>query len=78
MPNHRLQFDFTEETLKELDTLREETGLPTRAALMRYALKFLRWTLQETQEKGDFLLLKKSGKVREVVSPFWTVSRKSV
>lgn len=52
MAKHRLQFDFDEEALKELDTLREETGFPTRAELIRHALKFFQWTVDETKKKA--------------------------
>ena len=67
----RLQFDFTEESLRELDELREITGLPTRAELVRHALRLLQWTIDETANKGATVLLEKDGKIREVVFPFW-------
>ena len=73
MAKHRLQFDFSDESLKELDGLREATGLTNRAELIRQALRFLQWTLTETQENAATLLLEKNGKLREVVFPFWTV-----
>ena len=72
---HRLQFNLNEDALRELDTLREETGLPTRAELIRHALKFLQWTLEETKKKDATLLIEKNGKAREVVFPFWTVTK---
>lgn len=71
---HRLQFDFSEEALKELDQLRDMTNLPNRAELVRQALRFLQWAYTETQEKNASLLLERDGKLREVVFPFWTVS----
>jgi hypothetical protein len=67
----RLQFDFTEEGLRELDELQEATGLPTRAELIRHALRLLQWTIEETANKGATLLLEKEGRIREVVFPFW-------
>jgi len=76
MAKQRLQFDFDETAVKEIDELREATALPNRAELVRQALRFLRWTLDETR-KGGTLLIEKDGKVREVIFPFWTVSSAS-
>ena len=67
---HRLQLDFAEDSLKELDQLKEVTGLPNRAEVIRQALRLLQWTIQETEVKGATLLLEKNGKQREVVFPF--------
>jgi len=73
MAKQRLQFDFDETAVKEIDELREATAMPNRAELIRQALRFLQWTLDETR-KGGTLLIEKDGKVREVIFPFWTVS----
>lgn len=74
----RLQFDFTDESLRELDQLQEMAGAPTRAELIRQALRLLRWTLDETTNKGATILLEKEGKIREVVFPFQTQGTKTV
>lgn len=71
MTKHRLQFDFTDDALNELDKLRELTGLPNRAELIRHALRFFQWMLNETREKKASVLLEKDGKLREIVLPFW-------
>ena len=76
MAKHRLQFDFDDVAIKEIDQLREATALPNRAELIRQALRFLQWTLDETN-KGATLLIEKNGNVREVIFPFWTVSTSS-
>jgi hypothetical protein len=73
MAKHRLQFDFDDVAIKEIDELRESTALPNRAELIRHALRFLQWTLDETK-KGGTLLIEKDGKLREIIFPFWTVS----
>jgi metal-responsive CopG/Arc/MetJ family transcriptional regulator len=70
---HRLQLDFAEEPLRELDQLKDRTGLPNRAEVIRQALRLLQWTIQETEDKGAILLLEKNGKQREVVFPFMSV-----
>jgi metal-responsive CopG/Arc/MetJ family transcriptional regulator len=67
---HRLQLDFTEEALKELDNLKDFSGLPNRAEVIRQALRLLQWTIEETQDNGAKILLEKDGKQREVFFPF--------
>ena len=69
---YRLQLDFNDVALKEIDKLRAATALPSRAELIRQALRFLQWTLDETR-KGSTLLIEKNGKLREVIFPFWTI-----
>lgn len=73
MGKHRLQFDFNEEALQELDELLKETNLPSRAELIRQALRLLQWSHSETK-KGATLLIEKEGKIREIVFPFWPVT----
>ena len=68
----RLQFDFSEEALNEVDRLRAMTGFTTRAELIRHALRFLQWAVDETSTKGATLLVEKDGNQREVIFPFWT------
>lgn len=70
MTTHRLQFDFSEEALKELDNLKAQTKLPTRAELVRQSLHFLQWMLEQHQT-GSAILVEKHGKIREVIFPFW-------
>jgi len=72
MTKHRLQFDFNEAALRELDELQSATSLPTRAELIRQALRLLQWMFTETQQNRATILIEKGGKTREVVFPFWT------
>jgi len=74
MDKKRLQLDITEEALTELDQLRESTGLPSRAEVIRQALRLLYWANIETQERDATLLIEKDGKMRQIVFPFWPVS----
>jgi metal-responsive CopG/Arc/MetJ family transcriptional regulator len=74
MTKHRLQFDFSEEALRQLDELKDTAGVATRADLIRHALRWLQWTLTETQKNKATLLVEKNGQVREVVLPFLTGS----
>jgi hypothetical protein len=69
MEKRRLQFDFTEEAVEELDELQQLTHLPTRVEAIRHALRFLRWAVDETRN-GGMLCIERDGKIREVI-PFW-------
>lgn len=45
----RLQFDFPDERVKELDALVERTGLKTRAQLINSALTLFEWAVRERE-----------------------------
>ncbi len=65
----KLQFDFTEEAVAELDELQRLTRLSTRVDAIRHALRFLRWAVDETRN-GGALCIERDNKIREVI-PFW-------
>ena len=65
----KLQFDFTEEAVEEIDELQQLTHLPTRVETIRHALRFLRWAVDETRGGGT-LCIERDDKIREVI-PFW-------
>ena len=67
----RLQFDFTEAAVQELDELQRLTGLPSRAELIRHAIGLLHWVLQETSSGDATLLIEKNGRLRQIVFPLW-------
>lgn len=67
----KLQFEITPEALGEVDRLVTTAGFATRAELVRHALRFFQWAVQETREKDAKLLLEKNGRLREIVFPFW-------
>ena len=68
----RLQVDFTEDALKELDEVQRLSGLATRAELIRQSLGFYRWLLDEVAVKGSTFLVEKNGQLREIVIPTWS------
>ncbi len=49
---HRLQFDVTSEMCALLDRLAKETGLATRASVMRRAISIYKY-LWEAEKKGN-------------------------
>jgi metal-responsive CopG/Arc/MetJ family transcriptional regulator len=69
MGKTRIQFDFTDEALHELDELKEITG-SSRAEVIRHGLRMLQWTIEQTQVNKGIVLVEKDGKQREVVFPF--------
>jgi Arc/MetJ-type ribon-helix-helix transcriptional regulator len=71
MSKHRLQLDFTDKALGEIDKLRQLTGLPNRAEVIRQALRLLLWTLNETQQNNSNFYIEKDGQMRQIVIPFW-------
>lgn len=66
-----LQFEFTEEAIKEIDHTQICTNLPSRVEVIRHALRFLQWAVDETS-RGSSIWLEKDGKVREII-PFWKI-----
>jgi hypothetical protein len=71
MEKRRLQFDFTEDALTEMDELQRVAGLSTRADLIRYAVRFLQWATDEVTSNDATLLIEKNGTTRQIVFPFW-------
>ena len=73
MAKQRLQFDFDEIAVKEINELLKDSGLRNRAELVRHALRFLQWSLDETK-KGAVLLIEKDHNVRQIIFPFWVMN----
>lgn len=44
----RIQFDFTPESMKRLETLKEKTDATTKAEVVRKALKLYEWFVTQT------------------------------
>jgi metal-responsive CopG/Arc/MetJ family transcriptional regulator len=70
MAKTRLQFDFSDESLGQLDELKCATGATTRAEVIRQALRLLQWTIEQTQDEKATVLVEKNGTQREVIFPF--------
>ena len=70
MAKNRLQFDFTDEALGELDDLKSATGSQNRAEVIRQALRLLQWTIEQTQDEHATVIVEKNGRQREVIFPF--------
>jgi metal-responsive CopG/Arc/MetJ family transcriptional regulator len=70
MAKTRLQFDFTDEALGELDELKGATGATNRAEVIRQSLRLLQWTIEQTRDEKATVLVEKNGRQREVIFPF--------
>jgi metal-responsive CopG/Arc/MetJ family transcriptional regulator len=70
MAKTRLQFDFTEDALNELDELKGATGATNRAEVIRQSLRLLQWTIEQTRDEKATVLVEKNGRQREVIFPF--------
>jgi hypothetical protein len=68
----RLQFEFTEEANQELAELQVLTALPSKAEVVRHALRFFLWALVEMKFNGGRLILEKDGEKNTVIFPFLT------
>jgi metal-responsive CopG/Arc/MetJ family transcriptional regulator len=71
MAKTRLQFDFSDESLGQLDELKGATGAPSRAEVIRQALRLLQWTIEQTQDEKATVLVEKNGRQREVIFPYF-------
>jgi hypothetical protein len=72
----KLQFDFTEDAVEELDELQKLAQLSTKVETIRHALRFLRWAVDETRNGGT-LCIERDNKIREVI-PFWQAAVKQL
>jgi hypothetical protein len=65
----RVQFDFPPDALNQLDQLRDETQVSSRADVVRYALRVLQWVLSELRN-GSKILVERNGQTQQIVFPF--------
>ena len=72
MAKTRLQFDFTDEALSELDELKGATGATNRAEVIRQSLRLLQWTIEQIRDENATVLVEKNGRQREVIFPYLT------
>ncbi len=66
---YRVQLDFTPEAFEELEALKSQVQASSRADTVRYAMRVLRWVMEQVSEGGK-IQVNRGGKVSEVVFPF--------
>jgi hypothetical protein len=71
---HKVQFTFTPEALEDLDKLEKRIEAPSRAETVRYALRWLQWTVDEI-DNGHKICLETEEGIREVMIPFIATKR---
>lgn len=65
----RVQFDFSAEALQQLDGLRDQLGVKSRAEVIRYSMRVMQWVIEQINNDGR-LLVEHKGEVQGVVFPF--------
>lgn len=65
----KIQFNFTDKALNDLDMLQKQIEAPSRAETVRYALRVLQWVVDETAS-GNKICLETNEGIRRVVIPF--------
>jgi metal-responsive CopG/Arc/MetJ family transcriptional regulator len=60
----RVQFDFSQEALKRLDEMQERLGAPTKAEVVRNALKLYEWLINEIDPSSTIVIQDKEDKVQ--------------
>jgi hypothetical protein len=50
--------------------LKNATGAPSRAEVIRQSLRLLQWTIEQTRDENATVLVEKNGRQREVIFPF--------
>lgn len=66
---YRVQLDFTAEAFQELDQLKKDVQAQSRADTVRYAMRLMRWAVDQ-MNGGARILISKNGKISQVVFPF--------
>jgi len=66
---YRIQLDFTPEAFRELEKLKTELGVSSRAETVRYGMRVLRWAINTLQSGGQ-IFVSRNGDVSGVEFPF--------
>ncbi len=60
----RVQFDFSQEALRRLETMQEHLDVPTKAEVVRNALKLYEWFITQIDPDSTIEIQDKDGKVQ--------------
>lgn len=72
----RVQFDFTPDSLEQLDSLKGRLKASNRAEVIRNSLRVLQWLI-DTLRDGGRILVERDGEVQSVIFPFLGEENKS-
>jgi hypothetical protein len=62
MKNVRMQFDFPEDRVKELEAMMQKCNVGTRKELINNALTILEWAIEETEQGNDVVAIDREEK----------------
>ncbi|ELB1485196.1 TPA: hypothetical protein NGU80_004753 [Vibrio parahaemolyticus] len=62
MKNVRMQFDFSEDRVKELEAMMDKCGISTRKELFNNALTILEWALEESERGHEVAAIDRDAK----------------
>ena len=69
LQKYRVQLDFTPEAFDELEDLKTQVQASSRADTVRYAMRVLRWVMEQVSH-GASIQVNRAGKTSEEVFPF--------
>lgn len=67
---YRVQLDFTPEAFRELDRLKTDVEVSSRADTIRYAMRVLRWVINTLRSGDRIAIRRRNGEIAEVQFPF--------
>lgn len=70
MKKVRIQFETSEEKVKDMESLMEEGGVRTKRELFNNALTLLEWAAEEKRAERAIVSMSKNGKCKELVMPW--------
>lgn len=62
MKNVRMQFDFSEDRVNELEAMMQKCNISTRKELINNALSILEWAIEETEQGHDIAAIDRKEK----------------
>ena len=62
MEKERLQFDFTDDTIKTIDTIKDKIDASSRAEVVRRAINILDYILYKKETEADVVICEPSGR----------------
>jgi hypothetical protein len=66
---YRIQLDFTPEAFRELERLKGDVGVSSRADTVRYGMRVLRWVINSLRSGGQ-IMVDRNGVRSEIEFPF--------
>ena len=65
----RIQFEFSDDAVKELDALKSKLNAKHRGVVINHAVGVLKWLVKEQTAKNKIIVKRKDGSNAEVIFP---------